>query len=118
MSGTRSSRPLLFRVAQDVLSVESRNGCVYVVAPVGEPEGPFHISIIKLDQRGEQPEFKGSWPISEAIATHREAIARLHVGFELKLPPADFDEPTRSLFAEVVSGGLLRPVLPGDAQAN
>lgn len=118
MSDAKPTNPPVYRVAQDLLSIDARDGCVYVVAPVGEPKGPFLISIIKLEETGERPEFMGSWPISGAIATHREAIARLHVGFELKMRPEDFDEPARSLFAEVVSGGLLRPVLRGDTQAN
>ncbi len=110
MPDKETSAPLVWRVAPRVLGVNEPDGCVYVIAPVGEPEGPFRISIIKLEETGERPEFKGSWPISDSIAAFPDAIARLHVGFELSMPPADFEEPTRSLLARVISEGMLLPV--------
>ncbi len=118
MSHGENSKPPVFRVAPEVLSIDARDGHVFFVAPVGEPEGPFHISIIKFTDDEERPRFVASWPISDAIPTHREAVARLHVGFELSKPLGHFDEPVQSLLSKVMVEGMLRPVLPADTRTN
>ena len=117
MPPEKSRARLIFRVTSDKLSITATDGRICVVAPVGEPEGPFHISIIKFEA-GESGKFVGSWPISQPIATHEEAIAQLHVGFEFSPPPPECPEPLHSLITEVTSAGLIRPVFPLDTQTN
>jgi len=100
---------LLFRIAPDELSSTAADGSLFSFAPVGEPEGPFVIAILKF--RGANGTAFDVYPVTKPVATRGGAVAQLSLGFVLDMPKGGFPEPVKDLVSRAMVDGLIQPVM-------
>lgn len=99
---------MLFRKRPGLLSVEVDGvSCCVAAASRTDERGPFCISIIKFGS--DEISIIGHIPISNDRLVFEEALAELHVGFEI-VPPTD--EQDHAFLASMLAQGFLEPFIP------